>query len=344
MSSDGNSLIYNEMDLVVVVVPMEGTVICPVGVGADTKSSTLAFATNCQHDQLDRPTVGYTGICFGPLDPENNSTIANTRRFLTMAHELTHVLGMNSNDVPFFYSHATKKPRTPRDQWNRPPISQNVPCVDGTIKNDVTTASENTLKKVTTANGQITYEIVTETVANVVRNQFNCQRLTGGRLENQPTAANDCFGSHWDHVSWINIESLSLLSQVFAVADLYLTFTQFYLHPQRLFNNEFMAAVNTGSTQYISALTLAFLEDSGWYRPNYAVAQNSPFGLGAGCEFVEDQCIQNGTVPEWAEGTFCSSAASVGCTSDKHLVAYCDISQWDEHLPAAYQYFEDPVS
>jgi hypothetical protein len=28
---------------------------------------TLAFATNCQHDQFDRPTVGYTGICFGPL-------------------------------------------------------------------------------------------------------------------------------------------------------------------------------------------------------------------------------------------------------------------------------------
>ena len=87
-----------------------------------------------------------------------------------------------------------------------------------------------------------------------------------------------------------------------------------------------MAAVYTGSTQYITALTLAFLEDTGWYRPNYAVAENSPFGLGAGCEFVEDQCIQNGTVPKWADGTFCSSTSSVGCTTDKHLIAFCDIS------------------
>ena len=113
---------------------------------------------------------------------------------------------------------------------------------------------------------------------------------------------------------------------------------------QRLFNNEFMTAVYTGSTQYVTALTLALLEDSGWYLPNYEVAQNSPFALGAGCEFLEDQCIQKGKVPAWAEGTFCSSASSIGCTPDKQLVAYCDISKCDGNLPSGYQYFEDPVS
>ena len=113
---------------------------------------------------------------------------------------------------------------------------------------------------------------------------------------------------------------------------------------QRLFNNEFMTAVYTGSTQYVTALTLALLEDSGWYHPNYKVAQNSPFALGAGCDFVEDQCIQNGSVPRWAQGTFCSDPQSIGCTPDKHLVAYCDISEWDGNLPSGYQYFDDPVS
>jgi len=103
-----------------------------------------------------------------------------------------------------------------------------------------------------------------------------------------------------------------------------------------------MTAVYTGSTQYVTALTLALLEDSGWYRPNYAVAQNSPFALGAGCEFLEDQCIQRGSVPDWAMGTFCDAATSIGCTPDKNLVAYCDISKWDGNLPSGYQYFEDP--
>ena len=104
-----------------------------------------------------------------------------------------------------------------------------------------------------------------------------------------------------------------------------------------------MVAVYTGSTQYVTALTLALLEDSGWYRSNYAVAQNSPFGLGSGCEFVEEKCIKNGVASKWAAGTFCDSAASIGCTPDKHLVAYCDLSKWDGNLPSGYQYFMDPV-
>jgi len=104
-----------------------------------------------------------------------------------------------------------------------------------------------------------------------------------------------------------------------------------------------MTAVYTGSTQYVTSLTLALLEDSGWYVPNYEVAQNSPFALGAGCDFLEDPCIQSGKVPIWADGTFCKSAGNLGCTPDKHLVAYCDISKWDGNLPSGYQYFDDPA-
>ena len=69
----GSSLLYDGVDLVVVVLPVEGTAMCPDGEGGSAlpeysgTMQTLAFATNCQHDQFDRPTVGYTGICFGPL-------------------------------------------------------------------------------------------------------------------------------------------------------------------------------------------------------------------------------------------------------------------------------------
>ncbi len=105
-----------------------------------------------------------------------------------------------------------------------------------------------------------------------------------------------------------------------------------------------MTSVYTGSTQYVTALTLALLEDSGWYLPNYEVAQNLPFGLGAGCAFIEDSCIQGGELPDWAVGTFCNSGGSIGCTSDKELVAYCNLAKWNDNLPSNYQYFEDPVS
>lgn len=313
VSSDGSNLIYNEKDLVVIILPVEGTDLCPEKADDDgplssSQLQTLAFATNCQNDQLDRPTVGYAGICFAPLNTNDRSTKTHQRRLLTIAHEITHILGVNSYDFPYFYSHETGQPRTPRNQWNRP-STESVLCVDGT-RQTVEIPSEDTLRPITTANGYIAYEIVTETVRNVVRNQFDCQTVVGGRLENQPTGDSDCFGSHWDH---------------------------------RLFNNEFMAAVYTGSTQYVTALTLALLEDSGWYKPNYLVAQTSPFALGAGCDFAKDECVgDNGFVPAWARGTYCDSAASIGCTPDKHLVAYCDISKWDGNLPSGYQYFEDP--
>ena len=54
--------------------------------------------------------------------------------------------------------------------------------------------------------------------------------------------------------------------------------------------------------------------------------------------------MEGGAVPGWARGTFCDSANSIGCTPDKRLVAYCDLSRWDGSLPSGYQYFEDPVS
>mmetsp|Transcript_19140 Transcript_19140/g.37194 ORF Transcript_19140/g.37194 Transcript_19140/m.37194 type:complete len:728 (+) Transcript_19140:261-2444(+) len=315
LSSDGQNLVYNNKDLVAIVIPVEGTDLCPSYQGSDnsvddgySQLQTLAFATNCQNDQIDRPTVGYIGICFGPMDPTDRTSKTHERRLLTVAHEMTHIMGMNSYDFPYFFNHETGQPRTQRDWRNRPPTSS-VLCVDG-VRRVVEIASEDTLKATTTPNGYVAYEVVTKTVRNVARNQFDCQDLTGATLENQPTGESDCYGSHWDH---------------------------------RLFNNDFMASVYTGSTQYVTALTLALLEDSGWYMPNYSVAQNSPFGLGAGCDFVTEKCIQQENVPEWAYGTFCDSGDSVGCTPDKKMVAYCDISRWDGNLPSGYQYFQDPA-
>ncbi len=39
-----------------------------------------------------------------------------------------------------------------------------------------------------------------------------------------------------------------------------------------------------------SVFTLSFLDDSGWYEPNYNLADKFTWGLGEGCRFIREQC------------------------------------------------------
>jgi Leishmanolysin len=34
------------------------------------------------------------------------------------------------------------------------------------------------------------------------------------------------------------------------------------------------------------------MEDSGWYLANYTNSRMSPWGLGSGCQFVDDLCLK----------------------------------------------------
>lgn len=40
----------------------------------------------------------------------------------------------------------------------------------------------------------------------------------------------------------------------------------------------------------ISRITLALMEDTGWYKANYSMAQPMTWGKGLGCEFVMKSC------------------------------------------------------
>lgn len=138
--------------------------------------------------------------------------------------------------------------------------------------------SSNIIQPGTTANGLLYYDIVTPRVQSVVRNHFNCQTLKGARLEIQDTSATACVGSHWD---------------------------------ERLFQSELMSPIFSGTSDVLSPLTLALMEDSGWYQVNYGSAQLSPFGQGAGCDFVNELCIVNDAVPAAGKGYFCATPTTV---------------------------------
>ncbi|MEQ2212897.1 hypothetical protein XENOCAPTIV_006599 [Xenoophorus captivus] len=53
--------------------------------------------------------------------------------------------------------------------------------------------------------------------------------------------------------------------------------------------NEAMTGSHT-QNRVFSRLTLAIMEDSGWYRANYSLAQRLDWGRGLGCDFVMKSC------------------------------------------------------
>jgi len=107
--------------------------------------------------------------------------------------------------------------------------------------------------------------IVTPKVRAVTRNHFRCSTLFGARLNE--------YGHHW-HERWF-------------------------------FGSLMGAAYSDSSENSLSLASLALMEDSGWYRVDYRGGSQPAFGIGAGCEFVSQPCIQDDRVPSWSHGEFC---------------------------------------
>lgn len=86
---------------------------------------------------------------------------------------------------------------------------------------------------------------------------------------------------------------------------------------------------------------------------DYSIAVPSPFGHARGCDFVYEDCIQDGLVPEWSQGFFCNELLSEQnhmCDGNHGHITFCDLVDYDQ-LPFAVppnnkqQYFPDhPVS
>mmetsp|Transcript_22757 Transcript_22757/g.33006 ORF Transcript_22757/g.33006 Transcript_22757/m.33006 type:complete len:566 (-) Transcript_22757:2569-4266(-) len=239
------------------VCPMEGT-----------DGETMAAATFCSLDQFDRPTLGFVNICLNKIKVEDDGTITQKTvdNFVgVLIREFAQALGLNSESFKYFRDVQTGEPLT-----QRPFQPQQVTCVDEkNIFPNIVLPSSKVIRAVETSRGNgIYYEVVTSQVRQVVRNQFNCQEMTGAKLD----TGSSCFGTHFE---------------------------------ERFYYAESQSAIFAEEANYFSALTLAFFEDTGWYVPNYRAAKASPFGHGVGCDFVKD-CIVNGNVPDYSKGFFCN--------------------------------------
>lgn len=277
--------------------------------------STLAVAVACNFDQFDRPTAGAVNFCLDQIELNEDGLASESvieDNVDVAVHEAAHVLGMSSNSYRFFWD-----PDTGLERTYRPFSAKTVVCVDG-VERTLILPSDNTMKFFIASNGQRYASIVTPKVATVARNQFNCQELNGAQLENQPTGENSCTGDHWD---------------------------------ERMFYPELLSGVISPTTNYLSPLTLALLEDSGWYKANYTKSHVSPWGHGVGCPFVSSPCLvgggngRDGAVPSYGKGFFCNKASSRGCSpgyTHKMACTVIDYSLRGEYMPAAqFQYFGD---
>ncbi|KAK7199363.1 major surface protease gp63 [Novymonas esmeraldas] len=90
-----------------------------------------------------------------------------------------------------------------------------------------------------------------------------------------------------------------------------------------------------------SAITIAAMEDTGFYKGNYAMAEPMMYGRNAGCELVTEQCVVNGVsqIPEMFCGA--ANANNLVCASDRLSVGFCYLFNHDSPLPPQFQYFSD---
>ena len=68
----------------------------------------------------------------------------------------------------------------------------------------------------------------------------------------------------------------------------------------------------------ITKMTLALFEDSGWYKPNYTLAEDMWWGKNRGCDFVHHTKCPKGEPQSNTTGEFCfpfidSKDFSFGC-------------------------------
>jgi hypothetical protein len=157
--------------------------------------------------------------------------------------------------------------------------------------------------------GYPTQYLDVEPLTSTVRKYFNCPSAHGGYLENQ--GGSGSAGSHWE---------------------------------RRVFGAEYMTASQMDDFR-ISQITLSLLESTGWYTPDYSMAEPLVYGRQEGCGFLNSYCISSYGQPRFSE--YCTNGAT-GCTAEGRSGAYCGADSFSDNCPYMQGYSnsdcENPAS
>lgn len=157
--------------------------------------------------------------------------------------------------------------------------------------------------------------IKTPKVVEKAREHFKCPDLEGVPLESTGDASTA--GCHWS---------------------------------KKYMNTDYMIGDSYGEN-LISEITLALIEDSGWYEVDYSMANLFLWGKDKGCGFFSEKCIvpfanennslDKGYTPRFSP-EFCAKLNYPTCSRSNIFRAQCVANYYSSPLPANERYFQDP--
>ncbi|XP_068185627.1 leishmanolysin-like peptidase isoform X2 [Antennarius striatus] len=227
----------------------------------------------------------------------------------TVKHEVLHALGFSAGLFAFFHDEEGK-PLTPRFASGLPAFNESLGLYqwsDSVVR---------TVSRLWDVRGgrMVRHQVqvlVTPRVVEEARRHFDCPILEGMELENQGGTGTEL--NHWE---------------------------------KRLLENEAMTGSHT-QNRVFSRLTLALMEDSGWYRADYSLAQRLDWGRGLGCDFAMKSCkfwMERQKHRRQSVSPYCdtvrASPLQLSCRHDQLAVAVCNLQRYTQELPADYQYFD----
>ncbi|CCW72211.1 unnamed protein product [Phytomonas sp. Hart1] len=100
----------------------------------------------------------------------------------------------------------------------------------------------------------------------------------------------------------------------------------------------------TDSASFYTAITIAAMEDTGYYKGNYSNAEDMSWGKNAGCVLFDEKCVIDGVsqMPEMFCDSKTASNSEFKCSSDRMGIGDCMIIHHSSLAPCL-QYFPDPT-
>lgn len=175
---------------------------------------------------------------------------------------------------------------------------------------------DNILIQTANIKGQKIFNIKTKRVLQKAVKHFNCPGLQGVPLEYN-TGGKSAIAGHWS---------------------------------RRAMNTDYMIGRSHGEN-FISEITLALFEDSGWYKPDYAKANIFYWGKGKGCNFLLGPCVKtsrtsadllNIMVRTYHRKEFCQYINQPACSMHNQFRGFCGAKVYKKELPNEERNFDNP--